>query len=85
MVGHTLVAGGSSVYRDRLKGRSPTFVSAMTPYQGDVKPALGTRAVSADSVHAPSALGDDTAIRTIKHKIAKAATGIGGLLSLDDR
>jgi hypothetical protein len=50
--------------------------SAMTPYQRDLKPALSIRAVSADSVHAPSALGDDTAIRVIKCKIAKAATGM---------
>ncbi len=50
--------------------------SEMTPFQRDLKPALSIRAVSADSVHAPSTPGDDTAIRTFKCKIVKAATEI---------
>jgi hypothetical protein len=82
MVGHTLVAGGSSIHCDRQQRTLAELLSTMTPYQGDLKPALSIRAVSADSVQTPRALGDDTAIRTFKCKIAKAATGIVAALSI---
>jgi hypothetical protein len=84
MVGHTLVAGESSHYCDRRQETLLDLVSAMTPYRGDLEPALSMRAVSPDSVHTPSALGGDTAIRTFKCKTAKAATGIGAAFSVRD-
>jgi hypothetical protein len=75
--------GGSLFIAIDNRGRAD-LVSAMTPFQGELKRALSIRDVSASSVHAPSALGDDTVTLTITHKIAKAATGIGGLRSPDD-
>jgi hypothetical protein len=57
--------------------RSADLVSAITPYtKGISGQRLSIRAVSANSVYTRCALGDDTAIRTFKCKIAKAATGI---------
>jgi hypothetical protein len=56
-------------------GALTDLLSAMTLYLGRSRASVEySRAVSADSVHASTALGDDTAIRMIKCKTATAAT-----------